>query len=163
MFRSRVSTALLGWFVLLTSSPVVAAELSDAQMLARGRYVLTIGGCNDCHTAGFAPSGGAVPESDWLKGDALGYQGPWGTTYPPNLRAYFAALSEDQWVALAPAFRARPPMPFWAVNAMNEGDLRAVYRFVRSLGPVGDPAPAYAAPGVAVTTPLVVFQGPPDH
>jgi len=163
MFRSKVPAALLGWFVLVAPSPVVATEVSDADVLARGRYVAMIGGCNDCHTAGFAPSGGAVPESEWLKGDGLGYQGPWGTTYPPNLRAYFAGLSEDQWVALAPSFRARPPMPFWAVNAMEEADLRALYRFVRSLGPVGEPAPAYASPGEAVATPLVVFQGPPDH
>ena len=161
MSRSQVLAALLVGVASGAAIPVVAAEIQDADVLARGRYVVMIGGCNDCHTAGFAPSGGEVPESEWLKGDALGYQGPWGTTYPPNLRAYFAGLSEDQWVALAPSFRARPPMPFWAVNAMEEADLRALYRFVLSLGEVGDPVPAYASPGEAVTTPLVVFQGPP--
>ena len=32
------------------------------------------------HTAGYAASDGAVPEADWLTGDALGWRGPWGTT-----------------------------------------------------------------------------------
>lgn len=142
--------------------PAARSDDSPAdEGLERGRYLVLIGGCNDCHTAGFAPSGGVVPQAEWLRGDAVGYQGEWGTTYPPNLRSYFGALSEDQWVALAPDFRARPPMPFWVINAMSEEDLRAVYRFVRSLGPAGDPAPAYAAPGEAVATPVVVFPGPP--
>lgn len=33
---------------------------------ARGKYLIVIGGCNDCHTAGFAPSGGVTPEAQWL-------------------------------------------------------------------------------------------------
>ena len=63
---------------------------------ARGKYIVEIGGCNDCHTPGFAMSGGTVPESEWLTGDALGWQGPWGTTYAPNLRLYMKDMTEAQ-------------------------------------------------------------------
>jgi hypothetical protein len=32
-----------------------------------------------------------------------------------------------------------------------------MYRFVRSLGAKGDPAPGYAAPGAKVSTPFISF------
>jgi hypothetical protein len=40
---------------------------------------------------------------------------------------------------------------------MTDADLKAVYAFVRSLGPAGVAAPAYVAPGGKVNTPYVVF------
>ena len=33
--------------------------------------IAMIGGCNDCHTPNYAPSGGKVPEAEWLKGDGV--------------------------------------------------------------------------------------------
>ena len=99
---------------------------------------------------------GHVPEANWLTGTAVGFQGPWGTTYPVNLRLYVAALSEDQWV-----HRLRQPMrtpiPWFNLAAMSDEDLRALYRYLKHLGPAGEPAPAAAAPGVAVTTPYFDF------
>src|SRR5262245_16886733 len=62
------------------------ASTSDSAQIRRGRYVVKVAGCNDCHTPGYAQSGGKIPESQWLIGDRLGWQGPWGTTYPVNLR-----------------------------------------------------------------------------
>ena len=46
---------------------------------------------------------GKVEEKDWLTGDHLGWKGPWGTTYPANLRialnrAYSAAEPRSWWV-----------------------------------------------------------------
>jgi hypothetical protein len=38
----------------------------------RGRYLITIAGCNDCHTAGYADAAGKIPEKDWLTGDRIG-------------------------------------------------------------------------------------------
>ena len=40
---------------------------------------------------------------------------------------------------------------------MTDADLKAVYAFVRSLGPAGVAAPAYVAPGGKVNTPYVAF------
>jgi mono/diheme cytochrome c family protein len=62
----------------------IANGKSDAQQIARGRYLLKVAGCNDCHTAGFAMTGGK------LLGDKLGWRGPWGTTYAVNLAIYSA-------------------------------------------------------------------------
>jgi hypothetical protein len=41
---------------------------------------------------------------------------------------------------------------------MSDDDLRAMYRFIRELGPKGERAPPPAAPGVVVNTPVIVFE-----
>jgi mono/diheme cytochrome c family protein len=129
---------------------------SDRQTLDRGRYLVKLGGCNDCHTPGYAEAAGQLPEREWLTGSPVGFQGPWGTTYPANLRLATQAMSEATWLERA-RIAMRPPMPWFALRDMSDDDLRAVYRYVRSLGARGQPAPAYAAPGQAVTTPYIVF------
>jgi mono/diheme cytochrome c family protein len=140
--------------------PAIAQKADDAQ-IKRGRYLVMIGGCNDCHTAGYAPSGGKVPEAQWLLGDALGWHGPWGTTYATNLRLYMQDLTEEQWVKKAKTLSARPPMPWFNVRAMTSGDLRAMYRYIRSLSPAGKPAPAYLPPDKTPPEPVVRFPAPP--
>jgi mono/diheme cytochrome c family protein len=129
-----------------------AAELND-----RGRYLVKITGCNDCHTPGYAEAAGNVPEKDWLIGDKIGWRGPWGTTYSSNLRLYFQDLAEDQWVTVARTTQFRPPMPWFALRDMTEQDLRAIYRFIRSLGPAGEPAPDYVPPQKEPEGPYILF------
>ena len=41
-------------------------------------------------------------------------------------------------------------MPWFTLHDMTETDLRAFYRYVRSLGPAGNPAPAYVPPAAHV-------------
>ena len=131
--------------------------------VARGRYLAKIAGCNDCHTPAYAMRGGDVPEAGWLIGDTLGWQGPWGTTYPANLRLSFAGWTEDEWLDIAKNSQFRPPMPWFALRDMDEDDLRSLYRFVRELGPTGEPAPAYVPPGVTAPGPVVAFPSPPPQ
>jgi len=142
--------------LLAVQGEAFAGDAARDQQVARGRYLITIGGCNDCHTPGYPESGGAVPESQWLTGVPVGYQGPWGTTYASNLRLVIGSMSEAQWVAHARKERL-PPMPWFNLRAMTDDDLKAMHAFVRSLGPAGVTAPAYVAPGGKVTTPYIVF------
>jgi hypothetical protein len=122
-----------------------------------------IGGCNDCHTAGYLAAESQIPESDWLLGDTFGWRGPWGTTYGPNLRLLLGALTEDQWLTLAKNLRARPAMPWWVLSEMNDDDLRAIYAFIRYLGPAGSPAPAYLPPDQEPPLPYAQFVLPPPE
>ena len=142
-FRTGIRglTAVVGLVWLIP-----AAADAGPPDIERGRYLTIIGGCNDCHTAGYAAAAGKVPEKDWLMGDSLGWRGPWGTTYAINLRLYMAELSEQDWLALAKHLETRPPMPWFTLRQMTDSDLRAIYRFVRSLGPAGAPAPDYLPP-----------------
>ena len=134
-----------------------AGEERPGTLVDRGRYVVRIAGCNDCHTAGYPDSGGTVPVEKWLTGDRLGWRGPWGTTYATNLRTYMNGITEQQWVSLARVMRPRPPMPWFSLRDMTDEDLRAIYQFVRSLGPGGEPAPAYLPPGQTPSGPYVQF------
>jgi mono/diheme cytochrome c family protein len=164
-FPSTAAAAVLAATALATAawlSNAQAARDPDKASIERGRYVAKIAGCNDCHTPGYAMSGGQTPEHEWLTGDALGWKGPWGTTYPANLRIVLGRLSEDQWVKVAHNAQYRPPMPWFALRDMSEPDLRAFHRFVRSLGPAGQPAPAYVPPGQSPTGPVVSFPEPPE-
>jgi mono/diheme cytochrome c family protein len=133
-----------------------AATTVDAKAVARGRYLARTAGCNDCHTPGYATSAGQVDEANWLVGDSLGWEGPWGTTYPINLRLFMQDLSAEQWLQVARS-PARPPMPWFALRDMTDEDLLALYHYVRSLGAAGEPAPSYLPPGQAAQTPVVRF------
>ncbi len=107
--------------------------------------------------AHYPEADGKVPESEWLAGNPVGFMGPWGTTYPANLRLSMQKLTEEQWMAQARAAR-RPPMPWFNLRDMSDDDLRAIYRYARSLGPTGEPAPAYVPPGQVPASPYIVFE-----
>jgi mono/diheme cytochrome c family protein len=153
----RVTRKLLAFCLATTLvTPAAAGPGTDPGTLARGRYVVATSGCNDCHTTGYPESGGRVPEARWLTGSTVGFNGPWGTTYPANLRLTVQSLSEDGWIARARS-EMRPPMPWFSLRDMSDADLRAVYRYIRSLGASGTAAPAYVPPGGKVATPYIEF------
>jgi hypothetical protein len=155
MKSSKLAALTAGVVVGVCTIPAPANAASGDPQIERGRYVAMIAGCNDCHTANFPQSGGKVPETEWLKGDRMGWKGPWGTTFAPNLRLFMQKLTEDEWVRTARTLNTRPPMPWWALHAMNETDLRALYRFTRALGDPGSPAPAYLPPDKPPAAPYV--------
>ena len=142
-------------------APAQTPKPLEQKSLDRGRYLVKIAGCNDCHTSGYMQTAGKVPEKQWLTGDQLGWRGPWGTTYSSNLRLYMQNLSEDQWLKIAKTAQFRPPMPWFALHDMTAQDLRAIYRFTRYLGPAGQPAPAFVPPGQEPKGPFVIFPQPP--
>ena len=98
-----------------------------------------------------------MAEDKWLVGNALGFNGPWGTTYPSNLRSLMRTMEEDDWVQYARTLQARPPMPWFNLRIMTEDDLRAIHRYVRSLPVDETPAPDYVPPDREPTTAYVVM------
>ncbi len=143
------------------SKAAATAKGGATEKLERGKYLVKIAGCNDCHTPGYMEKAGKVDEKLWLTGDILGWRGPWGTTYAANLRQYFDKISEDQWVKIARAMQTRPPMPWFTVREMAEQDLRAMHAYIKSLGPAGNPAPAYVPPNKEPKPPFAQFPSPP--
>jgi mono/diheme cytochrome c family protein len=126
----------------------------------RGRYLVQTSGCNDCHTPGYPESNGKVDEKLWLTGSPLGWRGPWGTTYPPNLRLDAQKMSEADFVKLARS-ELRPPMPWFNLRDMATKDVRAIYQYLKYAGPAGEPAPAYVPPDKEPMPPFVQFPAPP--
>ncbi|MDO9436892.1 c-type cytochrome [Hydrogenophaga sp.] len=154
---SRVAALALGAWLACAATLAQAADDRPRDAVALGRYLVQTAGCNDCHSPGYAQASGKTPEATWLTGDSLGWQGPWGTTYATNLRLFFAGLTEKQWLTHARKMESRPPMPWFSVRAMTDGDLKAIYRYVKAAGPAGQAAPAYVPPGQAVTGPVVLM------
>jgi mono/diheme cytochrome c family protein len=152
--------ALLG---MITGMSQAIAQTLDTQTVDRGRYLVKIAGCNDCHTPGYLLSEGKTPEELWLTGDTFGWRGPWGTTYASNLRILMQGLTEDQWVKYAKNLRTRPTMPWANLNEMKDEDLRAIYQYIRYLGPGGKPAPQYLPPDKEPDPPYALFPLPPSQ
>ena len=161
MFQSsslaRATARALGTMAVFAAT-LAHADDRPRDAVALGRYLVKTAGCNDCHSPGYTQNAGSTPEATWLTGDSLGWQGPWGTTYATNLRLFIAGLTEKQWLAHARKMESRPPMPWFNVRAMTDGDLTAIYRYVKAAGPAGNPAPAYAPPGQSVAGPVVRMQ-----
>ena len=81
--------------------------LSQEQLVARGKYLTTIGGCNDCHSPKIMTPAGPEPDptrllsghpqneklskiiktNDWLlfNNTLTAFVGPWGVSYAANL------------------------------------------------------------------------------
>jgi mono/diheme cytochrome c family protein len=127
----------------LFSASALAQVAPSKATLERGRHLVLIGHCNNCHTAGYAPSSGKVPEERWLMGNPLGWRGKNGTTYASNLRIFVQNLSEKDWLNVMRTVEWRAPMPWWSIRDHTDDELKAMYHYIRSLKPVGEPAPAF--------------------
>lgn len=135
------------------SPRVAAGTIVDA-----GRYLVTVSGCNDCHTAGYAENDGKVAETEWLTGSAVGWRGPWGTSYPSNLRLLVKDLTEDGWATMLASRKGLPPMPWVNVNKLSDADARAIYRYITALGPRGVRMPVAVPPQTEPSTPYISLE-----
>jgi mono/diheme cytochrome c family protein len=150
-----------------TASPASAPEamppadgpaVAAASMEQAGEYLTIVGSCNDCHTQGWSESEGRVPLADRFAGFNVGFRGPWGTSYGKNLRTIVQRQSEDRWVETlktADNGDGKPPMPWWNTKRMSDRDLRAMYRYIKSLGPKPNGVPRALPPGKEPTGPYV--------
>ncbi|MEO5689622.1 MAG: c-type cytochrome [Burkholderiaceae bacterium] len=119
-----------------------ASTRAVASDIESGKHLVLISHCNNCHTAGYAANAGKVPQERWLAGNPVGWRGKGGTVYASNLRLFMQDLSEDAWMQVARVGQWRAPMPWWSLRDYSDDELRAIYRYVRSLKPLGTPAPA---------------------
>jgi mono/diheme cytochrome c family protein len=144
-------------------TPAAAPFVSAASPEEAGRYLVLVGGCNDCHTPGWGSSGGRTPERAWLTGSDVGYRGPWGTSYAANLRLLAATHSEQAWIEHFRKEEGAPPMPWHNYRTMPDRDLVAIHRFLRALGPLGTEKPEVVPPGREPATPFILFVPQPPR
>lgn len=160
--RTLMLLALGAAAVLLATIDASSPQKGPAAAtLARGRALVVYGTCNDCHTAGWRDSDGAVPQARWLTGSAVGFRGWWGTSYPTNVRLDFQVMSEYRWIQAVRTRAGHPPMVWQDLRQLPDSDLRAIYQFVKSLGPAGVPAPNAVEPWRDPSTPFVDMRALP--
>jgi mono/diheme cytochrome c family protein len=141
-------------------SPAIADTVATAE---RGAYLVTIAGCNDCHTPG-----GIYGKPDFqrtLSGSELGWTGPWGTSYARNLtpdpETGLGNWSEDDIAhALQTGKRADgtdllPPMPWPNFAVFTPRDVKSVAMYLKSLPPVHHVVPTALPPGAKAPVALV--------
>ncbi|MCA9422914.1 MAG: hypothetical protein KC592_17985 [Nitrospira sp.] len=105
-------------------------------------------------------SEGKAAEEVSLTGDSFGW-GAVGDHLRKNLRLFVNEMSEEQWVGFARVLKARHPMPWFNLNIMQAEDLKAIYQFIRYLGPGGQAAPGYVPSDQEPNTPFALFPSSP--
>jgi len=136
------------WAILaLAAGLCTAAAAADTPSVEFGKHISIVGGCHDCHTVGYAESGGKIDPDKALKGNPVGFEGPWGTNFAKNLRLTVAKMSEDDWVNFAKTFTVGPPMPWFNVHELTAVESRSLFQYIKSLpGDPGEQAPADIPP-----------------
>ena len=130
--------------------PADGPAVTAASMEQAGEYLTIVGSCNDCHTQGWAETEGKIAPADRFAGFDVGFRGAWGTSYGKNLRTVTQRQSEDHWVEVlktSDGGDGKPPMPWWNTKQMSDRDLRAMYRYIKSLGPKANGVPRSVPPG----------------
>jgi mono/diheme cytochrome c family protein len=136
--------------------------------VARGKYLAITSGCIDCHTPGTLY--GAPDTTRMLSGSELGWQGPWGVTYPrnltPDMETGLGKYTADQIVtAIRTGKRLDgspmlPPMPWPEYSQMTDADLQAIAAYLKSIPAVSHKAPDRVPPGKKAPA-VLTFPPPP--
>jgi cytochrome c553 len=148
---------------LLVPPGDVAAQQAGAQV-ERGRYLVTITGCHDCHSPKIEgmtpdltrslsgrPSTTALPSA--TKGevhaslDLTAWQGPWGFSVASNLTPDAATGLGTKYTEASFITTMRtgkkpngtpilPPMPSEVYQNMTDDDLKAIFAYLKTVKPI---------------------------
>jgi mono/diheme cytochrome c family protein len=142
------------------------AALADDAEIARGKYLVTVGGCNDCHTPGALL--GKPDFSRALGGSEVGFAIPGlgvfaGPNLTPDKDTGLGNWTDDQIVTAITAGttpegrRLAPIMPYAALSHLTSDDSRAIVAYLRSLPPVKNKVPGPFGPKDTPTTLVFVI------
>lgn len=93
--------------------------------------------------------------------DLTEWVGPWGVSYTANLtpdetgigswteEQFFRALREGKYKGLAGSRTLLPPMPWEMYSHFTDGEIRAVFAYLKSLKPVSNLVPPPLPPASA--------------
>jgi mono/diheme cytochrome c family protein len=151
-------------FIAIAIAALAAAPIQDARADAqteRGKYLVTVGGCNDCHTPGALM--GEPNMKQFLGGSEVAFAIPGlGAFVPPN-------LTSDKETGLGSWTRAQiitalttgkrpdgrilaPIMPWRGLSHLTHGDAEAIAAYLKSLPPVRHKVPGPFGPSEKVST-----------
>lgn len=148
-----------------TFQTLLSTEMKNpGELIDRGKYLVTITGCNDCHTpkrmgakgpelipelllSGFQGKN-AIPEFDkermqkgfaQMSPDMTAAAGPWGISFAANLTPHDTGLGNWTFEQF------KTPMPWFNYTEMKDEDLRAIFAYLKSIKPVDNLVPSPVA------------------
>lgn len=175
--RSRIRAVVVLAFASVLALAAISAAKPGASAgdaakkarIARGLYLTTVIGCNDCHTPGGLY--GAADFNRKLSGSELGWHGPWGVSFPSNLTPDMdTGLGYWSEAEIVKAIRTGvkndgkmllPPMPWQDFSGLSDADVHAIAAYLMSLPAVSHKVPDAVPPGQAFTGTVIELPPPP--
>jgi mono/diheme cytochrome c family protein len=146
--------------VLAMTLAAVCIQAAEAQtkredrQIARGKYLVTLASCTDCHTPGYFF--GKPDAARYLGGSDVGFAIPPGVFYGPNLtpdkETGLGNWTDAQIIAAIKQGKRPdgrelvPVMPFPAFASLTDADARAIVAFLKSLPAVNNKVPGPFGP-----------------
>lgn len=153
------------------TNPPSTTAVAKVDPVARGRYLVTIMSCNDCHTPGYFY--GAADTMRMLSGSDVGWVGPWGVVHARNLTPDSTGLGSWTSEQIVHALRTgNTPdgsqlatiMPWMNyANILDQDDAMAIAAYLKSLPPIEHVNLPRIKPGEKITGGNVVFPPPPAY
>ena len=179
MMRRALRAGVLGMGVLglglwgagaLKAQSKPAAASANADKIARGKYLMTIGACNDCHSPKLDPQQHPDPKRPFsgrpqttmapsqnnneihASLDLTAWAGPWGVSYTANLtpdqNTGLGIWTEEMFLKAIRTGRHMgvsreilPPMPWPSFRNATDEDLKSIYAYLRSIKPIVNHVP----------------------
>lgn len=163
-YMTYVSAAAAVAAVLSISTPATAQQPGSNTAVERGRYLVRITGCHDCHSPkvqGMTPnldlSLSGRPATTQLPSetktevhaspDLTAWTGPWGYSVASNLTPDPATgigtrYNEASFIATMRTGKKpngtpiMPPMPSEVYQNMTDDDLKAIFAYLRTVKPI---------------------------
>lgn len=140
---------------IVTSLVASHGAVGQSSQINRGKYLVTLGGCNDCHTPGYFF--GKPDMARFLGGSEVGFEIPdQGVFYGPNLtpdRETGLGNWSAQEIVTAITTGKRPDgrmlapiMPSHAYANLTSEDSAAIAAYLKSLPPVNNKVPGPFGP-----------------
>lgn len=158
MSRNLIAAALV--VVVAAAEPTVADDVTGSES-ERGKYLVTVAGCGDCHTPGHFF--GKPDPARLLAGSEVGFEIPGlGVFHGPNLtpdRETGLGSWTDEQIAAVMQTGVRPDgrglapiMPWRAYASLSQADARAIVAYLRSLPAVSNKVPGPFGPAETPTS-----------
>ena len=151
----RLALACAVGAVLSVSSIAAASAQNNKQQLDRGKYLVTLASCTDCHTPGYFF--GKPDSARFLGGSEVGFEIPGlGVFHGPNLTpdndTGLGKWTNAQIVAALKTGKRpdgrelAPAMPWRAFAEMTDADATAIAVYLKSLPPLSNKVPGPFGP-----------------
>ena len=175
--------------IVFGSVPGAAQQPASNTPVDRGRYLVTITGCHDCHSPKVQgmtpdltralsgrPSTTALPTATTAEVhaslDLTAWTGPWGYSVASNLTpdpttGIGTRYTEASFIATMRSGKKpngtpiMPPMPSEVYQNMTDDDLRAIFAYLRTIKPIRNAVYAGLTPPADATQKPAAGQKPP--